>query len=182
MLTGSADLTALVWDLKPKEKPKKPLWDALAGDDAREAYRAIWALSADPKGPELLRRQVLVVAAPPAEKVKQWIADLAADRFAVREAATKALQDLGRIAEPELRSAREQATTEESRTRLDALLAKIPRERVGKEIVHARAVLALELAGTDAAKKLLAEWAAGATGARLTIDAKSALGRLKGKP
>jgi hypothetical protein len=178
VLTGSADLTALLWDLRPKEKPKKPVWEALSGDDGREAYRATWALAADPNAHELLRAKVSIPPPVPADKVKQYLADLSADRFAVREAATKALQDLGRLAEPDLRSARDAATTEEVRSRLDGLLAKIPRERTKAEIVQARAVQALELAGTDAAKKLLAEWAAGPAGARLTIDAKAALGRL----
>jgi len=175
--TGSQDLTALVWDLKPDEKPTGPLWEAISGDNAREAYRATWALAADPKTPELLRAKVSVPTVS-AEKVKQWIADLAADQFAVREAATKELQDLGRPAEPELRSARERVDSEEVRTRIDGLLAKIPRERSGIEIVQARAVAALELAGTAEAKKLLGEWGAGAPGARLTIDAKAALARL----
>jgi hypothetical protein len=69
-------------------------------------------------------------------------------------------------------------TSEEVRTRLDALLAKVPRERSGSEIIHARAVAAMELSTSDAAKKLLAEWSAGAPAARLTIDAKAALARL----
>jgi hypothetical protein len=50
--------------------------------------------------------------------------------------------------------------------------------RTPEEWVQARAVLVLELAATDIARKLLAEWAAGAPGARLTMDAKAALGRL----
>ena len=48
-----------------------------------------------------------------------------------------------------------------------------------KYSAQARAVLAMELAGTDAAKRLIAEWAAGAPGARLTIDARAALARLE---
>src|SRR5205085_1354364 len=104
--------------------------------------------------------------------------DLAADRYSVREAATKELLTLGRLVEPELRATRAKATSEEVRTRLDGLLAKIQRERFGSEILTARAVAAMELSGSDAAKKLLGEWAAGAPGARLTIDAKAALGRL----
>ena len=180
VVTGSDDLTALVWDLRPKEVPAGPAWDALGGDNTREAYRAVWALAADPRGPDVLRGKVPVAPASAVEKARQWIADLGADRFAVREAATRGLEGLGRLAEPELRAARDRATAEEVRTRLDGLLAKIPRERVGTEVVHARAVLALELAGTEAARKVLAEWAAGAPGARLTRDAKAALGRLAG--
>jgi hypothetical protein len=178
VLTGSADLTALLWDLRPKEAPKKPPWEALSGNNAREAYRAVWALAADPKAPDLLRAKVKVGTAPPADKVKQWLADLSANQFAVREAATKALQDLGRLVEPDLRAARDAATAAEVRARLDGLLAKVPRERFGIEIIHARSVAAMELAGTVAARQLLAEWAAGSPGARLTADAKSALARL----
>ena len=177
-MTGSSDLTALLWDLRPRANPKKPLWDALSGDEGRDAYRATWALASDPTAPELLRTKVSPPPPVPADNVKQWLADLAADRFAAREAATKALQNLGRLIEPDLRTARDKGTTEEQRTRLDALLAKIPRERTAAEVVQARAVQAMELAGTDAAKKLLAEWAAGPAGARLTQDAKAALGRL----
>ena len=32
--------TALVWDLNPKQQLKGPLWEALAGKDAKEAFRA----------------------------------------------------------------------------------------------------------------------------------------------
>jgi hypothetical protein len=178
VLTGCEDLTAILWDLRSKQKPKKPAWEAFSGKDGSDAYRAVWALAADPKAIELLREKIPVQTVPASEKVQQWIADLAADRFTVREVATKALQDLGRLAEPDVRVARDKASAEEVRSRLDSLLSKIPCERVGDEIVHARAVLAMELAGTDAARKLLAEWAAGAPGARLTIDAKAALARL----
>jgi WD40 repeat protein len=179
VLTSSYDLTALLWDLRPKEKPTKLLWDALSGDDALEAYRAVWAVADDPKGPALLRSKITTAKPAVAEQVKQWLADLGADKYATRETATKELQTLGRLVEPELRAARAKATSEEVRTRLDALIAKVPRERSGGEIVHARAVAAMELSGSEAARKLLAEWAAGAPGARLTIDAKAALARIR---
>jgi len=178
LLTTSDDLTGLVWDMKPRKKPLQPAWDALNGDDALEAYRAVWALTDDPKGPELLRSRIAPVKMASAVQVKQWITELAAEKFAIRETATKGLQTLGRLIEPELRTARAQAPGEETGTRLDALLAKIPRERSAQEVIHARAVAALELSPSDAAKKLLAEWAAGAPGARLTLDAKAALTRL----
>jgi hypothetical protein len=77
-----------------------------------------------------------------------------------------------------LRVARAKATDEEARTRLDDLLSKLPRERTAAELVQARAVAAMELAGTPEAKKVLTEWAAGASEARLTIDARAALRRM----
>lgn len=178
VLTSSPDLTALLWDLRPKEKPAKALWSALSGNDALEAYRAIWAIADDPKGADLLRSKIAPAKAADAVQVNRCVANLGADKFATREAASKELQALGRLIEPELRSFRAKATSEEVRRRLDTLIAKIPRERIGIEIVHARAVAAMEIAASDSAKKLLAEWADGAPGARLTIDAKAALGRL----
>jgi hypothetical protein len=179
VVTGSGDLTALVWDLDPNQRPKGGLWESLSGKDADEAFRATWALAADPKGPERLRSKIAPVPAPPVDKVRQWLTDLGADKFPVREAATKVLLELGRVAEPDLRAARAKAATEEERTRLDAILAKIPRERTATEVIQARAAQAMELARTEAARKVLAEWAAGAPGARLTIDAKAALARLR---
>jgi WD40 repeat protein len=178
LVTSSRDLTALLWDFTSDKTPTKPIWEALSGSDGLEAFRAVCALGADPHGPDLLRRKVGPATSARAEDVKRWIADLRADKFAVRETATKSLRELGRQIESDLMGARAVATSEEMRMRLDGLLAGIPRERIGIEVVQARAVAAMELAGTAAAKKLLAEWAAGASGARLTVDAKAALVRL----
>jgi len=178
LVTSSSDLTALLWDFTSDKRPTKPIWDALSGSDGLEAFRAVCALAADPHGPDLLRRKIEPATPARAEDVKRWIADLGADKFPVRESATKSLRELGRQIEPELMGARAVATSEEVRMRLDGLLAGIPRERIGIEVVQARAVAAMELAGTAAARHLLADWAAGATGARLTVDAKAALIRL----
>ena len=182
MLTASRDLTVLLWDLRPSAKPAGPVWEALKGEDGVEAFRAVWALAADPTAPDVLRKRMAPDRPVAEDEVNRCVALLSANRFAVREAATKQLRTFGRQIDEDLRAARDQATSIEVRTRLDALLARIPRERTAEELVQARSVLAMELAATDAAKRLLAEWAAGATGARLTIDAKSALGRLNGKP
>jgi hypothetical protein len=178
LVTGARDLTALVWDLRPDEKTKRPAWDALSGPDARAAYQAMWAIADDPAGPALVRAKIPPARPPAPERVRQLIADLAATRYAVREAASIALSDLGRLAEPELRAARAGTADEEVRTRLDGILSQLRRGRASDEIIRARAVAAMELAGTPAAKKVLAEWAAGALGARLTMDAREAMARL----
>ncbi|MBO0699231.1 MAG: PQQ-binding-like beta-propeller repeat protein, partial [Zavarzinella sp.] len=178
LVSSSDDLTALVWDICPTHRPVRPVWEALSGTDGSEAWRAMWVLAADPKGPELLRAKVAALPAPPTGKMQQWLADLGADRFQTREAATRTLQDLGRVVESELRAARAATKFEEVRMRLDGLLAKIVPARTAAEIVQARAVAAMELAGNPAAKELLARWAGGAPAARLTIDSKAALQRL----
>lgn len=178
LVSASEDRTVLLWDLKADRGPTRPLWDALSGNDGLDVYAAIWALAADPGGPRLLREKVLASKLP-AEQVRRWLADLDADRYAVREAASRALRDQGRLVEPELRAELAVTRAEEKRARLAALVARLTPERTGTEVVHARAVAALERAGTDAAKRVLAEWAAGAPGARLTKDAKAAMDRLE---
>ena len=85
---------------------------------------------------------------------------------------------LGRLIEPELRASRAKPANEEMLARIESLLAKIPRERTAVELVQIRAVAAMEVSGSESAMKLLTEWAAGAPGSRLTIDAKAALQRL----
>ncbi|HEX3147971.1 MAG TPA: WD40 repeat domain-containing protein [Gemmataceae bacterium] len=178
LVTGSRDLTALVWDLRPDRKLPQTAWQALAGEQSRAAYQAIWAIADDPDGPALLRSKIAPVKHASAAQMQKWIADLGAPRYATRESATTALRDLGRRVEPELRTLRAKTTDDEVRNRLDSLLVNLPRERTAAERVNARAVAAMELAGTAEAKKLLAEWASGAAGARLTIDAKAALKRM----
>lgn len=178
VVTSSNDLTALVWELRPKDKPKAAALDALSGTAAAEAYRAVWALAADPKGPEAVRGKFAPAKPPAQDQMRRWIADLGAEKFAAREAAAKALTELGRLAEPELQAAKAKTASAEIRARADAILARLPRARSDAETVQVRAVAAMELAGTEDAKKVLNEWAAGAPGARLTIDAKAALARL----
>jgi WD40 repeat protein len=178
VLSSSGDQTALLWNLRPRTGPKGPAWDSLQERDGTEVWRAVWALEAEPQAPNLLRAKINSAIPPASDRVTQWLIDLGSDQFGAREVATKELQALGRLVETDLRAARKKASSEEVRTRLDALLSKITPERTPAELVQARAVAAMELAGTPAAKKLLAEWAAGALGARLTIDAKAALSRL----
>jgi WD40 repeat protein len=178
LVTGSRDLTALVWDLRPYDKLRAPAWNVLTESDPRDAYLAIWALADDPGAPALLRSNLPPVTGPTAERLRDLIADLGAPRFASREAATKVLGAFGRLAEPDLRAARATTADEEVRNRLDGLLSKLTPERMPAEVIGARAVAAMELAATAGARKVLTEWAAGAPASRLTIDAKAALRRL----
>jgi hypothetical protein len=182
LLTTSSDHTALLWDLGPRHKPHGPLWDLLAGDDARAANQAAWALAADPRGPDILRTRIAPAQAIPAAQFNRWLTHLGSDDYRARETAMRELRDLGPLVEPELRAALAKAKSEEVRSRLERLLTEMPRMRSPDEVVYARAVLALEVAGTEPARKVLAEWAAGAPGARLTIDAKAALTRLATRP
>jgi hypothetical protein len=180
LATGGYDQVAYTWSLMPPNVPDRPL-DALIGDDARRAWEAVWALAADPDGPKRLRERFPPVAEPKPETVQQWIADLDHPTFARREAAETALAKAGRLTEPAVRRALEGKPTAEARQRLEKVLAGISHRPTAEDIVHSRAVHAMELANTEAARKVLAEWAAGTDGAWLTTDARAALERLRSR-
>jgi WD40 repeat protein len=177
-LVSNADLSPILWDLCPKDLPKDGHWQALASDDGAEAYRAQWALIKDPPAAvKLLGEQVK-----PAElgvrrkQFDQWVADLDSPQFKVREAAEKELTAAGyKVSVGWLRTAVEQAKSDESRARLGRILAG--REKPDpKEWRLQRAVQVLELAGTPEAVALLKTWAT-ADGSPVAEDARGALGR-----
>jgi RNA polymerase sigma factor (sigma-70 family) len=180
LATGGYDQVAYTWSLKPAAAPDRPL-DRLSGDNAERAWEAVWALAADPDGPRLLRERFPSIDSPTPETVKGWIADLDHPTYARREEATAALAKAGPLCEPAVRRAIQNKPTPEARQRLEKVLAGISLRPSANDVVHSRAVHALELAGTDAARKVLAEWASGIEGAWLTADARAALRRLKAR-
>jgi hypothetical protein len=118
----------------------------------------------------------------PAEKidaanVRQRIADLGNEEFAVREAASRELAGWGEDVEPELRKALVGQSSPEVVGRIERLLAAMRNSPPSDRLRELRGVWALELAGTPAADKVLAWLAKGDPEARLTREAKSALGR-----
>src|SRR5262249_41380702 len=126
----------------------------------------------------LLREKLVPVLAADAEKIAQFIADLESPNFKTREAAMKSLSQLDWLAAPAMQSALKRTPSAEARQRLTKLLDGLSREPTAEEIHAGRAVKALELSASPEARAILREWAAGAPGARLTEDAKSAMARL----
>ena len=171
---------AYAWSLKPAAAPDRPL-DALTGEDATRAWEAVWALAAAPDGPRRLGVRFPPVREPKPETIQAWIADLDHPTFARREAAETALAKAGRFSEPAVRRALAGKPSAEARQRLEKIVAGISHRPTAEDIAHSRAVHALELANTEAARKVLAEWAAGAEGAWLTADARAALGRQRAR-
>jgi hypothetical protein len=194
LVSGSADTTALVWDLTGKlavgDEWGKPLsakdveaaWQDLATDDAGRAFDAVRRLSAAPREPvAFLRRQLKPVAVVDARRIARLVADLDSDEFAARESATRELEALGERAAGACRKALAVAPSAEARRRLEELLTQIGRETgqpSGERLRTLRAVEILERAGTAEARDALEALAQGAPGARLTEDAKAALHRL----
>jgi hypothetical protein len=189
---SGGDTTALVWDatgrmrggrfetaaLSPKEL--RDSWAALAGDDAADAYRAIWALTASPgQTLPLLKEHLRPLPAADAKETARRLADLDSDDFAVREKAEKELGEQGDLVEPALRKTLDERPSSEVRQRVERLLQNLTSPR---GLQRFRALEVLERIGTSEAEKVLKEAARGAPEARLTREAKASLERLSRRP
>jgi hypothetical protein len=182
------DGTALVWSLKPLAGRDLPdpakLWADLTGNGPA-LRQAVWMAAQHPDvAVKLFREKWPVPKGPPdAKQVAQLIADLDNPDFARREAATAELAKLGRRAEAALRKEWAETTSAEVRRRAEKILACwAPCEAAAypaEDARELRAVWALELADTPAARTLLAEWAAAKVGNRLCEEAEAALKRLQ---
>jgi RNA polymerase sigma factor (sigma-70 family) len=188
--SGSQDTTVLIWDvtgrvagggapmenLSPRELEK--LRTDLAAADASQSYRALWALAAAPRQTIVLFRNELrpVVAADP-KRVARLMADLDSDVFAVRQKATKELQEMGEGALPALRKALASQSALELRRRVEQMLERLD-ELSADQLYALRAVEVLERIGNSDARRVLEKLAAGIPAARLTREAQASLDRL----
>jgi hypothetical protein len=182
-LSAGDDGCAYQWNLGLAALPAgRSAWDDLAAADAAVGYRAAWTLIADPAAAERTFREKLPPAAEPKpEELARLIARLDADEFAAREAAAKALADLGPLAAPALRAALAGKPSAETRERITKLLNRMATEPSAADRRAIRAMLVVERIGTAEARTLLTEWAKGAPAARLTQEAKAALSRMAAK-
>ncbi len=193
LISGSMDTTALVWDIGRRlDRSKAPasltgaevekLWTDLAGEDAACAYEAIRKLASVPNAAiPFLRKHLPPVPLVEEKRLAGLLADLDSDDFAARQKAAAELEKLGELALPAYRRVLEGKPSLETRRRLEALQTKAHAawwDVSGERLRSLRAIEVLELAGTKEAREVLETLAAGAEGARLTEEAKAALGRL----
>jgi WD40 repeat protein len=193
LVTGSADATALVWDVTGSLAAKNPaavslsprqlsdLWTALAEAPTPEAYQAICTLAHAPdQAVSFLRDHLRPVVAVLDDRIPRLIRELDSNKFAVRNKAMTELTKLGDLAEPALQEALETQPTLEVRRRVERLLDILNGTVPSPEQLRSlRAVEALEMAGNLEAQQLLRSLAKGAPGARLTNAAGSAVERLQ---
>jgi hypothetical protein len=159
------------------------LWAQLASPDAAVAYRAVCALADRPaEAVALLKSRLRPAAAPDAGRLARLIADLDGPDFDTRERATRELQRLGEQAEPALRRARAAGPGDESRRRIDQILAGRGAITDPELLRAIRGVEVLERIGTPEARHLLKALAEGAPEARLTREARASLERLARRP
>jgi WD40 repeat protein len=192
LATGRSDTSVLVWDWErfcglggaPAEKPDArrlaALWDDLASEDARKAYRALGTLAAHPAAAvPLLRARVRAVSEEDCRPVRRLLAELDSDDFATRQKATAALGKLQADWLPLFFEALRRAPSLEAERRIRRLLAEPHKARWSPDMLRRlRAVAVLERVGTPGARAVLREVAKGVPEARLTQEARSALGRL----
>jgi RNA polymerase sigma factor (sigma-70 family) len=184
----SADAPGYVWDLYGHLTGQSAalsvddfnaVWADLADADPAVGFRAVCRLSAAVDGAVSQLRNVLKpVPTADAAKVERWISDLGADRFAVREQAAAELAKVADQIRPRLRKALEAELTAEARERVTKLLAAADADEPDYRRAR-RACEALEAVGTADAQRLATELANGAPGARLTVEARGTVERLK---
>jgi WD40 repeat protein len=188
------DTTVLVWDVADpvrqwQREPAKlsaadleALWTDLAGSDAARAGQAIWRLTAAPEQTVPFFKQRLQPVQPAdARRLATLPGDLDSDQFAVRDKATRELEQLGDAAEPALRRALAGRPSPEARRRMEQMLEKLASPS-GDRLRALRAVEVLERQATAEARQLLDKLAQGIPAAPLTREAKAALDRLAKRP
>jgi RNA polymerase sigma factor (sigma-70 family) len=190
LISGSDDTTVLFWDVKaltrrPRERERltagkwEPLWTDL-GADARAAHRAMARLAAAPEVTvPALKERLRPTPASNTDRLARLLRDLDAEEFGVREEATKELERLGEAARPALLRERDRpGAGAEVRLRVKGILARLD-PPAGERLRELRAVEVLERIGDAEARRLLEALTQGAPEARLTREARAALGRLE---
>jgi RNA polymerase sigma factor (sigma-70 family) len=194
LVSGGSDTTALVWDLSGQHSAKTPLvkklaaaeldacWADLAGADAALGYHATRRLAAAPADAvPYLRARLSPVTAVDEKRLAGLVADLDNDKFPVRQAAAKELEELGEAATGALQKALAGKPSLELTRRIQGVLenhANMWQHPGPKNLRMLRALETLELAATPYAREVLERLAGGAAGARITQDAAAALERL----
>jgi WD40 repeat protein len=185
LLSASKDGQVLMWNLKPKSGSPgsvETFWSDLASSNFKKAYTAIWEFPSDPRGVEFLCQKLTPAPALDAEKTARWIADLDSKDFRVRETANKSLSALGSTVVPVLEAALSKTQSAEAQSKLKTLVEDLKKGPDNSdEIRLLRALCALELTESPAARKHIQVLAKGAPGARLTEEAKASLARLDKK-
>lgn len=167
LLTNSADSTMLVWNINrlaplpatPLDEPGLiKLWQELAEQDSTKAYQAVHRLAQQPQAANWLGKQIAekaVILKP--DQIKEWITQLNATPFNVREEASRQLIKHAVQARPALKAALSEPGSVEAKRRLDQILTAV-RENTGlsdNPLQTTRALEALEIIGTaDALQQL----------------------------
>jgi WD40 repeat protein len=192
LYSGGHDGTVLAWDLTgrwrqtappaaPDAEALRQMWDDLAGPDGDSAYASAWALADAPEQSVPFLKDRLQRPPPTAAQIARSIAELDGDAFDTREQASEELRWADEAAEPALTAALAAHPSPEARRRIEEALDWI---KAGRRGAHppdwrvARAIEALEHAGTPAARGVLAGLAEGPE-TSVSREARDSLERLR---
>jgi WD40 repeat protein len=189
LASGGEDNVVFLWDVTgtrtPAVKPPRKsdlasLWNDLASEDAKRAGVAIASLLRKPEASvAFLQKRLRPADVLDQKRLAHWIADLDADVFETREAASRELTRLGERAEAALRHELTNRPSLEMRRRIEVLLEIVASHALPPESLQVlRAIEVLERIGTLDARRCLEMLAKGAMDARATHDSKAALHRL----
>jgi WD40 repeat protein len=189
LLSGSADGTAVLWDvlsLAVRPARERDVWAALAQNEGPAGYATALALVRGGR-PDVvvLSRRLRRLQEATADQLEGLLKALGDDEFAVREKTSADLEALGFAAEDALRRAVKDKRDLEVHRRVTRLLKKL--ERRGDPIEQLRmdrAVEALELLGTPEAWAVLRDLAWRGEELHLREQARQACRRLErqGRP
>jgi WD40 repeat protein len=183
-VASSPEAPVYVWDLlgdagKWDAAKADAVWADLASTDAKVAFGAIRKLRANPiEAVPFLRDRIKLPPIPSDETVTGLLKRLDAPAFADRQRAQKELTAVADLIRPRLETARKAEKSEEVARRLDQILKPVD-EMTPDRLRQVRACEVLEGIRTADAVGVLRTWAAGPTEARLTIEARESLDRLK---
>jgi WD40 repeat protein len=188
LASGSADTTALVWDLAgliadrtpAREAPGVDLWRPLCDENsarAFEAQRGLLQRSADLV--TILRRHVAPVAAADAAILARLIKGLDHDRYEVRERSRAELEKFGDRAAGAIMQALQKPASLEAARLLHEIQNKLGSDRPPVDLAASRSIEVLEHLATPDACQFLEELASGLPEARITKEAKATIARMR---
>jgi WD40 repeat protein len=196
LASGGWDASAVVWDwqeswreaaakgtdLGPKGLEEQ--WSDLARANAAQALRAVATLTgAGDKAVPFLKDHIPAVKEASAKEIQKWLHELGSDKFAVREAATRNLQRLGKSVLPALRETLQGTQSLEVRRRLEGILSALQEGELSADDLRlVRAVQVLEQIGSKEARQVLRDLAQGSRGPLLRQEAREGLKRLGDGP
>ena len=192
LIAGGTGMNALIWDISlagaapvspdPTPDERAKLWSDMLEISAQTSLPAMRRLAAHPEITVALFRTTLKPAASTNDDalLDQLVTDLGNEKFAVREAAFRRLDELGERAVVGLRARLANISDAEPRARVMRLLAKHdPTTPTAEVIREARALEILEQINTPEARALLKDLSAGTPSARRTQAAAEALRRME---
>jgi hypothetical protein len=189
LISGGDDTTILFWDVASATRRERPevrlppqewdvMWKELAAADAAAAHQAIAKLTASSGAVAALEERLPPAPKLDANRLERLFGDLDTEEFSAREKATREIEKLGEVAQPAIeRALARKEVSAEARRRLEGLQNRLAVPS-GETLRSLRAIEVLERIATPEARSLLESLAKGAPDARLTREAKAAVGRL----